>query len=60
MSRAGAPGRFAGTITAKGTTYKYRADGSFSADGKTWTWKNEISTDGKTWIPFVQGKMTEQ
>lgn len=48
-----------GTITSKGTTYKLRQEGSFSADGKTWTWKNEISTDGKTWVPWTQGKMTK-
>lgn len=50
---------YSGTITAKATTYKLRQDSSFSADGKTWTWKNEISADGKTWIPWVQGKMTK-
>ncbi len=51
--------KFTGTITTNGTTYKYRADGSFSADGKTWTWKNEISTDGKTWVAWTQGRMTK-
>jgi len=51
--------KFAGTITSKGTTYKYRGDGAFSADGKVWTWKNELSTDGKAWVPWTQGKMTK-
>jgi hypothetical protein len=48
-----------GTITSKGTSCKYRAEGSFSADGKTWTWKSEISADGKTWTPWTQGTMTK-
>jgi len=46
-----------GTITSKGVSYKARAEGSPSADGKSWTWKGEISTDGKTWVPWTQVKM---
>jgi hypothetical protein len=49
-----------GTMTIKGTAYKYKSDGSFSADGKVWTWKTDISTDGKTWVPWTQGKMTKK
>ncbi len=56
---SGSAWKFGGTMTSKGTTYKYRLHGSFSADGKTWTWKSEISTDGKTWLPFTQGRMTK-
>jgi len=48
-----------GTMTSKGKTYGFKSDGSFSADGKTWTWKSELSTDGKTWVPWTQGKMTK-
>lgn len=48
-----------GTMTSKGTSYKFRAEGSFSADGKVWTWKSEISADGKTWAPWTQGTMTK-
>jgi len=56
---SGSTWKATGTITFKGTTYKLRQETSFSADGKSFTWKNEISTDGKTWIPWVQGKMTK-
>jgi len=42
---SGSSWKFTGTITSKGTTYKHRADGSFSADGKTW-------------VPWAHGKMT--
>ena len=48
-----------GTITSKGVSYKARTDGSLSADGKIWTWKTEVSTDGKTWVPWTQGTMTK-
>jgi hypothetical protein len=53
----GAIWHWTGTITSKGVTYKYRSEGSFSADGKTFTWKNAISTDGKTWTPWTNGTM---
>ncbi len=60
MIQSGSGWKSTGTWTMKGTTYKFREDRSFSPDGKTWTWKNEISTDGKTWLPFSQGKVTKQ
>jgi hypothetical protein len=48
-----------GTLTSKGVSYKFRQETTLSADGKTGTWKSEVSTDGKTWIPFTQGKLTK-
>lgn len=48
-----------GMTTSKGVSYRVRGENSFSADGKTCTWKNEISTDGKTWAPWTQGTMTK-
>ena len=47
------------TITSKGAGYKIRSEGSFSGDGKVWTWKTEISVDGKTWALWTQGTMTK-
>ena len=52
--------KFTGTMTVKGTSYKGRSDGVFSADGKTYTSKGEISADGgKTWAPSSQQTMTK-
>jgi hypothetical protein len=48
-----------GTITSKGVSYKFRQDATASADGNTWTWKSEISTDGKAWTPWTQGTNTK-
>ena len=57
---SGSAWKLAGTWTVKGTAYKFREDRSFSPDGKSWTWRNEISTDGKAWVPFAQGKVTKR
>lgn len=46
------------TLIAKGTRYNVRVVGSFSADGKTYTWRTEISADGKSWALWNQGTMT--
>jgi hypothetical protein len=51
--------KFTGTITSKGVNYKMREETTLSADGKTGTWKNEISTDGTTWAPWIQGTLTK-
>jgi hypothetical protein len=48
-----------GTMTSKGASYRVRAESSISADGKTFTWKAEISVDGKTWAPWAQATMTK-
>jgi len=52
--------KWTGTMTSKGVTYKFRNAGTFSADGRTLTWANEISADGKTWMPFTKGTMKKQ
>lgn len=49
----------AGQITSKGVTYRLRSDFSMTASGKSGAWKNEISSDGKTWMPFTQGTVTK-
>lgn len=48
----------AGSITSQGTSYRFRGEGAFSADGKVYTWKSELSTDGKAWAAWTQGTMT--
>lgn len=47
-----------GSITSKATNYKFRAESTFSADGRVVTWKTEISSDGKAWAPWSQGTTT--
>jgi hypothetical protein len=48
--------RFATTWVIKGVTYYSRVELTFSADGRAFDWKNEVSTDGKTFVPFAQQK----
>jgi hypothetical protein len=48
-----------GTTTAKGVSYKVRADATPSADGKSWTFKQELSSDGKTWMPWTDLRLTK-
>ncbi|HUL75342.1 MAG TPA: hypothetical protein VLT86_19675 [Vicinamibacterales bacterium] len=48
------------TMTVKGTSYHMRAETVIAADGKSQTWKAELSTDGgKTWVPWVEQKLTK-
>ncbi|MFI5178362.1 MAG: DUF1579 family protein [Vicinamibacterales bacterium] len=50
----------ASTITVKGTTYRTRSETVISADGKSATWKLELTTDGgKTWTPWQEQKLTK-
>ncbi len=51
--------KMTGTLTVKGVVYRQRATGTFSANGKTYAWTADLSTDGKTWIPWVVGKSTK-
>jgi len=51
--------RYLSTITVKGVTYHSRTDGVLAADGKSYTWKQDVSTDGKVWALWTQGKMTK-
>lgn len=48
--------RFTFTWVVKGVAYQSRTEMAFAADGRTYDWKSEISTDGKTWVPFGQQK----
>jgi len=42
-----------------GKEYMVRQTNTFAADWMTATWKGEISTDGKTWMPWYEVKMTK-
>lgn len=48
-----------GTQTHNGIPYKFRGESIVAADGMSYTWKNEISADGKTWKPWTEGKWTK-
>lgn len=48
--------RFATTWVIKGVSYYSRVELTFSADGRSYDWKAEVSTDGKTFVPFGQQK----
>jgi hypothetical protein len=48
--------RFTTTWVIKGTAFYSRVAQAFSADGRSYDWKSEVSTDGKTWVPFAQQK----
>ena len=58
-SVTGAVWKFSGTMTAKDTSYWIRVEETFAADGKSFTWKAEISTDGKSWAPWAKTKSTK-
>ena len=47
------------TLTVKGVTYHQRGEWTVTADGKSETWKVDVSKDGKTWAPWNQGKMVK-
>lgn len=64
---------YSGTLTFSGTTekgegklfpggkeYKYRATVQWAADWTSADWKDEISSDGKTWVPWFEQKMTKE
>jgi len=48
--------QYSGTMTVKGTSYSVRTEATFAADGKSFVWKAEVSTDGKTWMPWSETK----
>ena len=48
-----------GTVTHQGIKYQTRGTSTFAADGKSFTWQNEVSADGKTWQVFAKGKATK-
>jgi len=45
-----------GTTTHHGTNYQTRGLSTMAADGMSVVWKNEVSSDGKTWTVFAEGK----
>ena len=51
--------KFSGTMTVKGTSYQIRTEATFTPDGKSFTWKAEISTDGKTWAAWAETKASK-
>lgn len=48
-----------GSQTVNGVAYKVRGTSTPSADGKSWTFKQELSVDGKTWMPWTDIKITK-
>jgi ketosteroid isomerase-like protein len=46
-----------GTQIHNGIPYKVRGETTFTADASAGTWRIEMSTDGKKWVPWVEGKM---
>jgi hypothetical protein len=50
---------FSGKLLIGGKKYDWRATEVFAADLKTFTRKEEISVDGKTWIPSYEAKFTK-
>lgn len=48
--------RFTTTWVIKGVAYHSRVELAFSADGRSYDWKSDVSTDGKTWVPYAQQK----
>lgn len=48
--------RYSFTWVVKGVAYHGRTEHAWSADGRSYDWKGEVSTDGKTWVPFAQQK----
>jgi hypothetical protein len=47
------------TLIHNGRQYKCKQVFTFAADGMSYTWRSEISTDGKTWAPWAEGKGTK-
>jgi hypothetical protein len=48
-----------GTITVKGVRYSYRQTLTIAEDGKSATWKADVSGDGKSWVPWSKGTMSK-
>ena len=53
---SGSVWKISGTQTHKGVQYKIRGATTFAADGKSNTWKYEMSPDGKKWVPFHEAR----
>jgi len=50
---------FSGKTVTPDKQYDFRQTFTFSADGKTYTLRDEISMDGKTWILSGESKGTK-
>ena len=50
---------FSGRVVTPDKQYDLRQTYTFSADGMSFNYKDEISMDGKTWIPFGESKGTK-
>jgi len=59
MSVSGNTLDFSGKATLAGKEYLARVTFVLAADQMSATFKGDISTDGKTWVPFEEGKWTK-
>ena len=50
---------FSGKTVAPDKQYELRQTYTFSTDGMSYTYKDEVSMDGKTWIPWNESKGTK-
>ena len=50
---------FSGKTVTPDKQYELRQTYTFSADGMSYTYKDEVSMDGKTWIPWSESKGTK-
>jgi hypothetical protein len=50
---------FSGKTVTPDKQYDVRQRYTFSADGMSYTYKDEVSMDGKTWIPWYESKGTK-
>jgi len=48
-----------GKLSLGGKQYMTRGTDTLSDDGMIATWKGEISTDGRTWVPWYEAKGTK-
>jgi len=50
---------YSGKSVSGGKQYLIRGTNIFAPDLLSFTWKHEVSTDGKTWMPAWEAKMTK-
>lgn len=50
---------FEQSFTPAGKQYFFKGTEIFEADHMSFTQQSEISTDGKTWVPFIEAKYTK-
>lgn len=59
LSVSGNTWTFTGKYVVAGKQYLFRNTNVFAADLMSFTRKEDISSDGKTWTPFFEGKYTK-